>query len=266
MSTTFHNIQKKFNTITTNINKISDFDYRFIRDNIDEFSFYIISIKDKNIKDNVYKVIKHLIETYPDIGDNKTFVNVIIKHFPDIEKNEMIFGYLLGVYLTSDDHYNSYITGNITYNDNFDIITKMKTIQKCLLLVFNLCKNGINDDFIDHYINIVGKFNGQLNDHILMKNILNEILRNVDLLKNYKFNIMIPNLDESAHMGNFYSFIMHELSDCGNELEYFEKELVNFLNVLGIDQVYNAVNCCQFPCENDWIHDNLHTMKKCGLK
>lgn len=263
---TFHNIQKKINKIITNNNEIKDFDYRFIRDNIDEFIFYIISIKDKNIKDKAYKVIKYLVENYHDIGENKSFINIIIKHYPNIEKNEMIFAYIIGIYLTSDPHYNSYIIGNIVYNDNFDIITKMKTIQKCLLLIFNLCKNGINNEFIDNYVNIVGKFNGDFNDHIIMKNIFNEILLNVNLLKNYKFNIMIPNLDESAHMGNIYSFIIHELSDCGDELEFFETELVNFLNVLGIDQVYNAIDCCQFPCENDWIHDNLHTMKKCGLK
>lgn len=178
----------------------------------------------------------------------------------DFRTDSVIFSYIITQYMLNDTCYDEYIRMKKHNVDHYNIITGSKRVQKCLEIVYNICKNRIDSDVYFEILQNVCKFNGSLDNKNLMNDCFESIKYELLRLEKYDFLVIV-----GKNFCRIYSFIIHEILDCGDDLKDYILELAQFLFDSGLKNYIDDLE--NYEIDNKtWIHEQFIALKSSSNK
>ena len=227
MSTVDEKTLKYFLKMANEKSKPSLHDYELILSRPDLFSLAVISKNNNNrMKEFFVKVIEHLILHDHEHLQHEHFLHVALSiNDVEIPVNSHIFTIMLTLYLTSDHRYDEYLRMKKHNPIHKEIIVRAKRVQKCLEIIYNICIGRISNDLYFEIIQNICSFDGTTDPKHLIKLAFDTIIEELTELQRFDFFVIVQN-----KVTRIYSFIIHEILDCGNELERYVEELALFIH------------------------------------
>lgn len=166
-----------------------------------------------------------LINNFPKVERTDVLIHSALSLNDGMETNSKLFAHFLNLYMHSDSKYNNYISFKNHNIKHLIIIKACKRIHKCSFLIYKICKNEIDTNFISEYIKTICCFNGYFDNHLMMEEILETMRMELNSILLYDFNIYVGH-----QLSDIYGHVMDELIDCGDELEEYKDKISFLLN------------------------------------
>lgn len=192
-----------------------------------------------------------LINNFPTVEKSDILIHSVLSLNDGMETDSKLFAHFLNLYMHSDSKYNNYISFKHHNIKHLIIIKSCKRIHKCAFLVYKICKNEIDNDFIGEYIKTICCFNGDFDNHSMMDEVLEVMRMEINSLTLYDFNIYVGH-----QLSDIYGHVMEELIDCGDELEEY-KDKVSFLlsyHKRGFSNSLSKINFDDHEDSDLWSH------------
>lgn len=226
MSTVDEKTVKYFFKIASTKQRPSLHDYELISSRPDLFSLAVVAKNNTNeMKQFFLRAIEHLIVNDHDHLKHEHFLHAALS-ITDVEipLNSQIFAFMLTFYLTSDHRYDEYMRMKRHNTLHKAIIVRAKRVQKCLEIIYNICVGKITNHLYFEIVQNICTFNGSTDPKELIKLAFDTIVEELTALKNFNFFVIIQ-----GRFSRIHGFIIHEILDCGNELERYVEELATFI-------------------------------------